>query len=92
MNMPPEQKVFFVQRKMAFIRFIRLEFFLRPFIEDRIDKSGYSARYFAPVRMHLSLTLPILPDLLLCFAYDQNTDVFQILQQLSDGRFWDAGG
>src|SRR5260370_4699820 len=60
-NMPLEQKVFFVQGKMAFIRFIGLEFFLRPFIEGSIDNSGYAARYFSPVRMHLSLTLSILP-------------------------------
>src|SRR5260370_31471053 len=46
--------------------------------------SGYAARYFSPVRMHLNLTLAILPDCLLCFAHDQNTDVFQIHQQFSD--------
>jgi len=65
---------------MAFIRFIRLEFFLRPFIEGRIDNSGYASRYFSPVRMHLSLAPSILPNLLLYFAYNQNTDVLQILQ------------
>ena len=83
--MASEQVVFFMQWQVAFIRFIRLEFLLRPFIENRIDKSGYAARYFSPVRMHLSLALAIRPDLLPPFAYYQDTDVFQVLQYFSDG-------
>src|SRR6266849_7799297 len=82
-NMASEQVVFFTQWQVAFIRFIGLELFLRPFIDDRVDKSGYAARYFSPVLMHLSLALAIRPDLLPLFAHDEDADVLQVHQEFS---------
>src|SRR6266700_1484985 len=70
---------------MASIRFIDFELRLRPFVGDLIDQRGYAAWYFAPVRMRLRLSLAVWPDGLLLFAHDQDTDVFQVLEHLSDG-------
>src|SRR6266516_5525993 len=63
-NMLPEQVVLFIQWQMALIRFIRLEFFLCPFIDDRVDNSGYSSWYFLPVWMYFNLALFIRADFL----------------------------
>src|SRR6266568_2756546 len=54
----------------------------------RLNKTQHSCQTMSSsglVRMRLRLSLAVWPDGLLLFAHDQDTDVFQVLEHLSDG-------